>query len=131
VQGSNLVSYIIYHLLAVRFGDISLGGHGHDERGPERLPFEHAAPNCLANEIAIDQRGLLRGFDLGAQRPVVLSRSPLGVDIRLPQHEIIANMFPALPPFSLKGNIGAILWRILDAYWLSEEEHDKIRDPFI
>ncbi|NTV37792.1 MAG: extracellular solute-binding protein [Anaerolineales bacterium] len=34
-------------------------------------------------------------------------------------------------PFSLEGNIGAILWRILDVYWLSEEEHDKIRDRFI
>jgi superfamily I DNA/RNA helicase len=34
-------------------------------------------------------------------------------------------------PFSLEGNIGAILWRILDVYWLSEEENDKIRDRFI
>jgi superfamily I DNA/RNA helicase len=34
-------------------------------------------------------------------------------------------------PFSLEGNIGAILGRILDVYWLSEEEHDKIRDRFI
>jgi F-box protein, helicase, 18 len=34
-------------------------------------------------------------------------------------------------PFSLEGNIGAILGRILDVYWLSEEEHDRIRDPFI
>jgi F-box protein 18 (helicase) len=34
-------------------------------------------------------------------------------------------------PFSLEGNIGAILGRILDVYWLSDEEHDKIRDPFI
>ena len=34
-------------------------------------------------------------------------------------------------PFSLEGNIGAIFGRILDVYWLSKEEHDKIRDPFI
>ncbi|MEW6663585.1 MAG: UvrD-helicase domain-containing protein [Thermodesulfobacteriota bacterium] len=34
-------------------------------------------------------------------------------------------------PFSLEGNIGAILGRILDVFWLSEDEHDKIRDPFI
>jgi superfamily I DNA/RNA helicase len=34
-------------------------------------------------------------------------------------------------PFSLEGNIGAILGRILDVYWLSEEEHGRIRDPFI
>jgi F-box protein 18 (helicase) len=33
--------------------------------------------------------------------------------------------------FSLEGNIGAILGRILDAFWLSRKEHDKIRDPFI
>lgn len=33
--------------------------------------------------------------------------------------------------FSLEGNIGVILGRILDVYWLSEEEHDKIRDRFI
>lgn len=34
-------------------------------------------------------------------------------------------------PFSLEGNIGAILGRILDVYRLSEEENDKIRDRFI
>ncbi len=34
-------------------------------------------------------------------------------------------------PFSLEGNIGAIFGRILDVYWLSKGEHDKIRDPFI
>lgn len=34
-------------------------------------------------------------------------------------------------PFSLEGNIGAIFGRILDVHWLSKEEHDKIRDPFI
>jgi F-box protein 18 (helicase) len=34
-------------------------------------------------------------------------------------------------PFSLEGNISAILYRILDVYWLSEEENDKIRDRFI
>jgi superfamily I DNA/RNA helicase len=34
-------------------------------------------------------------------------------------------------PFSLEGNIGAILGRILDVYWLSEAEHGRIRDPFI
>ncbi len=33
--------------------------------------------------------------------------------------------------FSLEGNIGAIIWRILDVYWLSVGEHDKIRDTFI
>ena len=31
----------------------------------------------------------------------------------------------------MEGNIGAIFGRILDVYWLSEGEHDKIRDPFI
>jgi F-box protein 18 (helicase) len=34
-------------------------------------------------------------------------------------------------PFSLEGNIGAILGRILDVFWLSTDEHDRIRDPFI
>jgi hypothetical protein len=34
-------------------------------------------------------------------------------------------------PFSLEGNISAILYRILDVYWLSKEENDKIRDRFI
>ena len=34
-------------------------------------------------------------------------------------------------PFSLEGNISAIFGRILDMYWLSKEEHDKIRDQFI
>ncbi|MBC8461080.1 MAG: ATP-binding domain-containing protein, partial [Deltaproteobacteria bacterium] len=34
-------------------------------------------------------------------------------------------------PFSLQGNIAGILGRILDVYWLWQEEHDKIRDPFI
>jgi hypothetical protein len=33
--------------------------------------------------------------------------------------------------FSLQGNIAGILGRILDVYWLWQEEHDKIRDPFI
>jgi len=85
MQATKLVPYIIYHLLAVRFGNISLGGHGHDEFGPERLPVEHAAAHGLANEIAVDQRCLRRGFDLGAQRPVVLCRSQVGVAIDLPQ----------------------------------------------
>ena len=34
-------------------------------------------------------------------------------------------------PFSLEGNIGAILGRILDVFWLSTNEQDRIRDPFI
>jgi F-box protein, helicase, 18 len=34
-------------------------------------------------------------------------------------------------PFSLEGNIGSILGRILDVFWLSTKEHDRIRDPFI
>jgi len=34
-------------------------------------------------------------------------------------------------PFSLEGNIGTILGRILDVFWLSTDEHDRIRDPFI
>lgn len=34
-------------------------------------------------------------------------------------------------PFSLEGNISAILGRILDVYYLSEGEQNKIRDPFI
>lgn len=34
-------------------------------------------------------------------------------------------------PLSLEGNIGAILGRILDLHWLSTNEHEKIRDPFI
>ena len=33
--------------------------------------------------------------------------------------------------FSLEGNIGSILGRILDVFWLSTKEHDRIRDPFI
>ena len=33
--------------------------------------------------------------------------------------------------FCLEGNISSILGRILDVHWLSIEEHDKIRDPFI
>lgn len=33
--------------------------------------------------------------------------------------------------FSLEGSVGAVLGRILDVYQLSEQEHDKIRDPFI
>jgi hypothetical protein len=36
-----------------------------------------------------------------------------------------------LIPFSLEGNIAAIFGRILDVYWLSEGEHDKIRDPLL
>ena len=34
-------------------------------------------------------------------------------------------------PFSLEGNIGAILGRILDVFWLSTNEQDRIQDPFI
>ena len=34
-------------------------------------------------------------------------------------------------PFSLEGNIGAILGRILDVFWLSKDEQNRIRDPFI
>jgi F-box protein, helicase, 18 len=34
-------------------------------------------------------------------------------------------------PFSLEGNISSILYRILDVYWLSINENDRIRDPFI
>jgi len=34
-------------------------------------------------------------------------------------------------PFSLEGNIGSILGRILDVFWLSTKENDRIRDPFI
>lgn len=34
-------------------------------------------------------------------------------------------------PFSLGGNIGAILGRILDVFWLSTHEHSRIRNPFI
>ena len=34
-------------------------------------------------------------------------------------------------PFFLEGNIGAIFGRILDVYWVSEGEQDKVRDPFI
>ena len=33
--------------------------------------------------------------------------------------------------FSLEGNIGSSLGRILDVFWLSTKEHDRIRDPFI
>jgi F-box protein, helicase, 18 len=34
-------------------------------------------------------------------------------------------------PMSLEGNVGAILYRILDVHWLSIRQHDKIRDSFI
>jgi hypothetical protein len=53
VQAAKFFSYIIDHVLAVRFGDISLGGHGHDDLGPERFPFEHAAAYGLATENSI------------------------------------------------------------------------------
>jgi F-box protein 18 (helicase) len=59
------------------------------------------------------------------ERSAILSRTNLALfekALSLRSREI---------PFSLEGNIGAILGRILDVYWLSEEEHDKIRDPFV
>jgi len=34
-------------------------------------------------------------------------------------------------PFSLQGNIAGILGRILDVYWLWQEDHERIRDPLI
>jgi hypothetical protein len=61
----------------------------------------------------------------GGERCAILSRTNLAL------FEKALGLRSRGIPFSLEGNIGAILGRILDVYWLSEGENEKIRDQFI
>jgi len=59
------------------------------------------------------------------ERCSVLSRTNLAL------FEHALSLRAAGIPFSLQGNIAAILGRILDVYWLWQEDHERIRDSFI
>ncbi len=70
-------------------------------------------------------------FYTGLPRPTAGERCAILSRTNLALFEKALDLRSRRISFSLEGSVGAVLGRILDVYQLSEEEHDKIRDPFI
>lgn len=69
--------------------------------------------------------------DTGRPRPHKSKRVAILSRTNLTLFEKALDLVSTQTPFSLEGNVGAVLGRILDIYRLSTLDHNEIRDPFI